>query len=157
MAELARMQTSATGNRQAGFTLVELLVVLFILGIVSAAVVLSIRDDPKDALVGEAERFAARAQAAQTYAVINGCSTSILVNHSGYTFSRRAQGQWQPIADNVIPHGTWRSRTRPLGKSDIRIVFDPVGLTVPARLHLVQVDQDVWVEIGFDGKIQVAA
>jgi general secretion pathway protein H len=150
------MQTSETGSSQSGFTLVELLVVVFIIGLASAAVVLSVRD-PRDTLVAQAERLAARMQAARSYAVINNCGTSILLTSSGYTFARRQHGNWVPLPANVIPGQEWKGGSRPAGGVTLRVVFDPIGLATPTRLHLVRRDENVWIDVPYDGKIRVAS
>ena len=56
-------------KKESGFTLVELLVVLVIIGLAAAAVVLAI-PDPEGSLQTEAERFAARAKAARDLAIV---------------------------------------------------------------------------------------
>src|SRR3546814_7675349 len=61
------MRISATGRTE-GFTLVELLIVLTIVRLMSAAVVLAM-PDPRGNLRAEAEPFAARAAAARNLAI----------------------------------------------------------------------------------------
>ncbi len=60
------------GRRQAGFTLVELLVVLVIIALSSAVVVLSLRDADSSQLDEEAERLSTLLEMARTEARISG-------------------------------------------------------------------------------------
>src|SRR3546814_5608146 len=68
-----RMRISIPANSdhapQSGFTLVELMVVVAIIGFVSAAVVLAM-PDPRGRVIDDADRFAARVAAARDEAVI---------------------------------------------------------------------------------------
>jgi general secretion pathway protein H len=161
------MRISATGNSRSGartrrcdrgFTLIELLIVLTIVGLASAAVVLAI-PDTRGSLTEEAARFAARAAAARDRAIIDATAVSLRVTSAGYGFDRRVESQWQAFDQKPFADQTWTAGTRATtnGGEAARILFDPTGLVEPARVTLVREDQQVVVEIGADGEIDVVA
>ena len=72
-----------------GFTLVELMVVLVIIGLATAAVMLAIPDQG-GSLQAEAERFAARAKAARDSAIVESRPAALIVGPAGYDVARRS-------------------------------------------------------------------
>ncbi len=132
--------------REHGFTLVEMMVVLVILGLAAAAVVL-VMPEPGGSVQAEAERFAARAKAARDNAIVEARAAAIDVGSGGYVLSRRADGEWRETARHDWARGTEAEggRTR----------FDTTGLADPLYVTLRRGDARAAVEIRGDGTIHV--
>jgi general secretion pathway protein H len=139
---------------QQGFTLVELLVVLTIVALMSAAVVLAV-PDPEGPLAAEAERFAARAKAAQERAIMDNRSFALKLTADGYAFERRQGREWQTLVDKPFATVAWKDGTAPSLEGG-RIIFDPTGYAEPLRLTLSRGGEQVSVEIAEGGRIRVA-
>lgn len=134
-----------------GFTLVELLIVLTIIGLMSAAVVMAM-PDAGGSLRSEAERFAARTRAAHDRALIEGRAVAVKIDTDGYAFVQRKGAEWRPL--DGLMGGRWEDGTAAV-EPQSRIVFDPTGAAEPARLVLKRDEDQADVEIGADGTIRV--
>lgn len=144
------MRISATGS--GGFTLVELLVVLAIIGMAGAAVAVAM-PDPRGDLRAEAERLAARVRAAQDAAVIEARDMALRVGPSGYGFERREREGWRPVQGKEFRPQHWSEGTRPSRQARIR--FDTTGQSETLDLSLVREDARAEVHIAADGSIRV--
>ena len=93
-----------------GFTLIELMVVLFIVGLVAGAVVLSLPGDSA-ALSEDADRFAARVAAARDEAVVSARPIAVWIAPSGYGFDARQDRQWVPLNARTLANRDWKPGT----------------------------------------------
>lgn len=131
-----------------GFSLVELMVVLVILGLATTAVMLAMPEQG-GSLQAEAERFAARAKAARDSAIVESRPVALTVGPGGYEIARRANGEWQVAARHDWAQGTQAEAAAG------RIRFDSTGLAEPLYLVLRRRERQVAVEIGPDGSVHV--
>lgn len=150
------MPILATGNnrrraREAGFSLVELMVVIFLMGLISGVVALTLPPQ-MSAAEREAQRLAARLHLAMEDAVMTGDALGFGANARGYGFFRLRRGQWRQIEDDrMFGAQDWEPgvsaiiETRgftlePDGAEDLRPVirFDPLGGATPFAIVLRQ-------------------
>jgi general secretion pathway protein H len=88
--------------RGRGFTLLEILVVVFIIGIVLSLATLAFRDDIDDRLQTEARRLAALLTLASQEAVLQGSELAVAFTPRGYRFQVLEEGQWTDAADAIL-------------------------------------------------------
>ena len=84
-----------------GFTLVELMVVIAIIGVAAGAVLLSM-PDPRPTLAVEAERFAARLTLAREEAVMTNRPVALRADAAGYGFESFGEYLISKGADDSI-------------------------------------------------------
>ncbi|MBI1195617.1 MAG: type II secretion system protein GspH [Gammaproteobacteria bacterium] len=93
-------------RHQAGFTLLEVLVVVLIIGIVLSVAVISLPADHEKALQTEAERIDALIGLAQQEAIIQDRELALEIKKDGYRFLIQDGETWTPMSDT-----TFRART----------------------------------------------
>lgn len=111
-----------------GFTLVELMIVIFIVGLMSAVVIITIPDAGND-VRQDSEQFAARVAAARDNAILQSRPMALWVAKSGYGFEILSGGQWIAPVDNAFASQNWQGSELIIDRQGpIRIIFDSTGL-----------------------------
>lgn len=139
--------------RRNGFSLVEMMVVLFVMGVLAASVVLLLPGDA-DRLRRDSERFAARASAARDEAIASGSPVALVVNGAGYYFEERHDGSWGPAQGRGLALTNWSAGTA-TSTGRARLVFDPVGLaSSELRLRLSRGEAARTITIARNGTVR---
>jgi general secretion pathway protein H len=151
------MPISAAGNNERGFTLIELMVVITIIGLATAAVVLAL-PDPRGRLIDDADRFAAKVRVAHQNAILDARTTSVWVAPGGYGFDLHAASGWTPMPDKDLRVVQWGAGVVPAlpAGGRARVVFDSTGLAdQPLDVTLTRGDAHATVHIGATGEVRV--
>ncbi|HEV7234142.1 MAG TPA: GspH/FimT family pseudopilin [Sphingorhabdus sp.] len=141
-----------------GFTLVELMVVIFIIGLAGAAVVMT-ASAPGRGARDEAEQLAARIAALRDHAILQSRTLAVWVRPSGYGFESRAGAAWTPLTEAPFATSDWRGGTSVQlgGARQLRIAFDSTGLpSTAARIGVRRGDTLVTVDLAATGDVSVA-
>ncbi|MBA2491773.1 MAG: type II secretion system minor pseudopilin GspH [Gammaproteobacteria bacterium] len=103
----------APRRRASGFTLIEILTVLVIIGIVVSMATLSLGNNAEGQVELEAERLRALIELAKEEALFDAQELGIAFWQNGYTFYRMEDQQWTPVEGDA----ELRPRTLPEGLS----------------------------------------
>ena len=93
---------SPASERARGFTLLEILVVVLIIGITLGMVVLAVRPNPEHRLTEEGQRFTALVKLLGDEAIIRSAEMAIEVAPHSYRFLTLTEDGWQPYEDDVF-------------------------------------------------------
>jgi general secretion pathway protein H len=140
-----------------GFTLVELMVVVAIIGFVSAAVVLAM-PDPRGRVMDDAEKFAGRLSAARDNAIVLSRPMSVWVSASGYGFEQRSAGRWVSLDDKPFTTTDWHRGTAALvGRTGrTQVSFDGTGLpSEPLTVRLLREGERASISVDLSGKVTI--
>ncbi|MGB5723414.1 MAG: type II secretion system minor pseudopilin GspH [Parasphingorhabdus sp.] len=126
---MIRQNNPISGHDAAGFTLVELMVVLLIIGLMASVAILSFPSG-NSALQEDAQRFAARTAALRDNAILQSRPMAVQVTPSGYSFLERRKGSWSVIEDKPFVSTNWSGGVRAkIGENGpMMISFESTGL-----------------------------
>jgi len=142
---------SAKGTR-AGFTLVELMMTLVVIGLAAGAVVLA-TPDPRPAVGETAERFAARLVRAREEAILTNRLVAVSTDAGGYEFAGFDGATWTPLTAPFIRQ-PWDDGVVP-PRRPVRIVFDATGGAEPAEVSLSRDGRSVAVQVDAAGEVTI--
>lgn len=139
------MRTSGRGSSRArGFTLIEMLVVMMIIGIVTTVVALSTGRNQRSDLQEEAQRLAVMLESASDEAQVRSIPIAWQPVDGGYVFSEStAGGRWRVLDDDPLKPYQWRAGVtgvaiRYTGSSQTirRLVFGNESMEAPVTIVL---------------------
>jgi len=104
-----------------GFTLVELMVVMVIIGITLGLVSLNAIPSPRQNLQNEAQRLALLLQLARDEAIVRNRLVAFEADNQGYRFIVRNDTRWDPVIEDDL------LRPRPFKNAPIVLLLDPPG------------------------------
>ena len=148
-----------------GFTLIEILVVLVIVGVMLALVSLNLAPDDGRILQTEGQRLALLLEQARDEAISSGQEIAWSSEKESYRFWRKdKKDEWVASSEDEL----FRERNWPPGvqllevrinrnpaPSNQRLVFSPAGLNAPFQLALGLGEQRIWVNGGGMGGMTI--
>lgn len=160
----------------AGFTLVELLVVMLIVAMISGVVVLNM-PPPAGNEKSEADVFAARLDAAAEMAVMTGSMIGLELDPGGYVYYRYNRGVWAAMSDRTLSSGTFSpdlavefTLTDPAKKNETEetepldeeapapaVFFAPTGETTPLEADFKSRRGNVTVTLDAAGNVTMGS
>jgi general secretion pathway protein H len=151
--------------RRSGFTLIEVLVVTFILAAMIGFVTLQLTRSDSDLLKDEADRLATLLHSAHEEAILRGQLIAFEMQSGNYrflyvekeTFAAFEQG---PLSAQRFPSDIsvrLEVEGRPAVNGRQRLIFDPSGALPSFRIGFSRRQADWWVQGSPDGKIRSLA
>ena len=153
---VARTATGFHPHTQ-GFTLVELMVVLFIVGLMGAAVMLTAPGEG-DVLARDADALATRLVRAQEEAILGTRAIQVVVDAAGHRVERQDFDRWEALDDAPFQAVAWTPGTAPAfdGAAErVTFRFDESGGARVAAVALQRDGQRTRVGVGDDARIHV--
>ncbi len=114
--KVPKMKAKHRTHRAAGFTLLEMLVVLVIAGLLVSLASLAMTRNPRTDLNEEAQRLALLFESADDDAQVREQSIAWEPVHGGYRFDIHTHDGWRPLRDDLLGPRNWDG-----GVTDVRI------------------------------------
>ena len=130
MSGLMNFSRRRPATLSAGFTLVELLVVMVIIGITLGLATLNAIPSPRQDLEQEARRLALLLQLARDEAIVRNRLVAFEANGERYRFVVRNETGWEPVTrDDLL-------RERQFKNAPLRLVLEPSGTGGPDLMRI---------------------
>ena len=147
---------------QSGFSLIELMMAIFIMALATSLVVMTLPPQPGK-VESEAARIEAEMHRAADQAMVSGHMTGLDITRDGYAMVRWRSGGWQTISgtgyvlpeDISIDYASESDRKLPDDWPELR--FDPLGPMTPAVITLVGSDKTLIIDVDAGMKTNVAS
>lgn len=97
------MHRSARPSAIAGYTLIEVMVVIAIMALLTSIVIPYLPVDKTKQLLATADRFKLQISYAQSQSILQSQDMGLMLTETGYQFVQRAPESWQPVDDEGIP------------------------------------------------------
>lgn len=163
------MQRRSASPAQQGFTLLELMLVVLVLGLLVSAIRLSVPDNPDQQARSLAQRLGAQLQLAQQQAVMKNQDLALQFGPDQYGFFQLDNNQWRPLADDSPLAPT--QLPQPL-QFELEIAGQPVNLNASPEPQVLllsdgqvtafaltisspEVDKALSVEVGLLGDVRI--
>lgn len=142
------------GKKAAGFTLLELLVVLVVVGVMLGLVTVSSIPNKQQALQRDAQRIALLLQLAREEAIVRNTQVAFELDNDRYRFyvknnNVNSDNKWLPLSDNDL------FREREFYNSPLAISIDPIPKQATPPLRIIfgrePVDKPFILTLAYDG------
>ncbi|WP_256443317.1 GspH/FimT family pseudopilin [Caballeronia sp. M1242] len=149
-------------HRNAGFTLLEMLVVLVIAGLLVSLASLQLTRNPRTDLNEEAQRLALLFESAGDEAQVRARPIAFQPVEGGFRFDIRTEDGWRPLRDDLLRARRWEGGVTSVSiqfldsdKSVSRLVFGTEAIDTPMEITLVSAVGRATIIGSGNGRFQV--
>ncbi len=155
-------------NTKLGFSLIEILVVMVIIGVILSFVILAFGDFGNSRrIMMQQQHLGDLIKLARIRAIIESKTYGLHLTNKNYTFYQfyhapsSPYGHWLQLKNNTFKSKTFPSNVKikynhPLSKNTPEIIISPDGHITPFTLHLITSNQDqIKLNVKFNGAVNL--